>query len=144
MINGPPALVDTNVLIHSYDTSSDHCGDCKILLDNGEDGLCDLILTPQVLAEFFTVVTNSQKTPNPLSKDDALHEMRLLARIYKMIDCPSDVLGRVDGLLTQLDFSGKQIHDLFLVATMFAHGITHIYTYDALFEKIPGVTVLTP
>ena len=48
-------------------------------------------------------------------------------------------------LVLQHSVKGKQVHDARLVASMIAHGITHILTLNAAdFSRYPQVTVIDP
>jgi predicted nucleic acid-binding protein len=74
MITSEYALVDTNVLVYAADKTSPFHQPAKILRDKGEVGKTSLCVCPQVLNEFFAVVTDpyildsngpTHKTPSP-------------------------------------------------------------------------------
>jgi len=52
------ALVDTNVLVYAADTNSPFREASKQLSDRGFRGEIRLVVTPQILMEFFAVVTS--------------------------------------------------------------------------------------
>lgn len=58
---------------------------------------------------------------------------------------PGDLSVRVCDILQTVPVTGLAIFDVVLAATMKAHGVQRVYTYDsAVFSRVPGITVLTP
>lgn len=144
-ISSETALLDTNVLVYAYDTASPHHARCRALRDRAVRGEADVCLAPQVLFEFFAVVTNPSRVASPVAAQVALSEMEKLSKDFAFVTPPSDVHERVVALLRQTGFGSRHVYDVVMAATLLANGLTNIYTYDAeRFSKIPGVTVLTP
>ena len=56
------ALVDTNVLVYAADTSSSFHEPSRQLRDRGFRGEVPLVVTPQVLMEFFAVITSPRRS----------------------------------------------------------------------------------
>ncbi|MBF0473141.1 MAG: PIN domain-containing protein [Nitrospirae bacterium] len=68
-------LLDTNILIYASDITSPFHAASKLLRDNGLKGETQLSITPQVLLEFFAVVTSQKRTANPIEPQKALEEI---------------------------------------------------------------------
>jgi predicted nucleic acid-binding protein len=97
-------LVDTNVLVYAADTTAEFHEPSRQLRDLGLRGEISLVVTPQVLMEFFAVVTN------PRSPEEAREEIEKyvgsvgIAKIYPH----DDALDRMLGLLRQYPQVSRQ------------------------------------
>jgi predicted nucleic acid-binding protein len=142
------SLLDTNVLLYSFDTTSKHYEACRSLREKGIRDSAGFCLAPQVLFEFYAVVTNPARVVKPRTSNEALQEIEKLAAVFPLIMPPADIHVHVMRLIRQLGFGGRHIYDVVLAATMLANlanNVKRIYTYDAdRFGKIPGITVLSP
>lgn len=65
------SLIDSNILIYATQTLSPHFSPSKELRDRGMRGEIPLCVCPQVLKEFFAVVTNPKRVTHPCSPGDA-------------------------------------------------------------------------
>jgi predicted nucleic acid-binding protein len=125
------ALVDTNVLVYAADTASSVYEPCRQLRDRGFRGEVSLAVTPQVLMEFFAVITSPRRVSSPRSSEEARAEVALEQTLELLPHHPQ--------------VARQEIFDLFLVATMLANGVTRIYTYNQQhFTRFAGIEVLTP
>ena len=147
-ISDDPALLDTNVLVYAADAGSPFHDAARELRDRGVRGELPLVVSPQVLLEFFAVITHPRRVHTPRSPQEASAEMAkyLRARRLRTIYPGPDVLRRVLALHAQHPHVARQdIFDLALVATMLANRITRIYTYNQqYFTPFQELTVLTP
>jgi predicted nucleic acid-binding protein len=73
------ALVDTNVLVYAADTSSSFHEPSRQLRYRGFRGEIPLVVTPQVLMEFFAVIRAPDAWPHPA------HPKRLVRRSRNML-----------------------------------------------------------
>ena len=141
-------LVDTNVLVYAADTNSPFHDASKQLRDRGFRGEIRLVVTPQILMEFFAVVTSPRRVTLSRSSEEACEEVEKYVRAdhIQKIYPDSAALERTLGLLKRYSQVTRQdIFDLFLAATMLANGITQIYTYNQEhFTRFEGIEVLTP
>ncbi len=87
----------------------------------------DLCVAPQNLYEFWVIATR------PLDQNGLglppLHAQAALARLkglFRLLDETPAVFLRWEQLVTQYQFSGKNAHDAYLVASMIVHGISRI------------------
>jgi predicted nucleic acid-binding protein len=74
------ALVDTNVLVYAADTTAAFHEPSKQLRDRGMRGELPLAISPQVLLEFFAVVTSSRRVVHPRSPEEAREEIEKYVR----------------------------------------------------------------
>lgn len=141
------ALIDTNILVYAADTTAAFHEQAKRLRDRGVRGELLLAVSPQILMEFFAVITNPRRVRQPRSPAEARAEVEKYARsAIRKIHPGHDILDRVLILLQQHPTISRQdIFDLFIVATMQTNGVTRIYTYNREhFTPFPDMTVLTP
>lgn len=68
MTTSEEALVDTNVLIYAADEASEFHEAAKELRDRGAQGDVQLVVSPQILMEFFAVITNPRRVQNPFAR----------------------------------------------------------------------------
>jgi toxin-antitoxin system PIN domain toxin len=139
-----PVFLDTNVLIYAADQSAAFHAACKALLERGIRGDVQLVLSPQILAEFIAIATNPNVMPTPLPATEAYAHTKALSQSFRVVVPSSQVFDRVLELLAATRISGKRVHDVLHAATMLDNDVAAIYTYDTGFQSIPGITVLTP
>ncbi len=138
------AFVDTNVLVYGTDISSVHHVACRRLCEEGLGDERALCVSPQILAEFISVVTNQNVLPHPMTIEDARAHAEDLASSFRIIVATHGVTERFFKLLQTTGASGKRVHDILHVATMLESGIRTIYTYDAGFTRVPGILAVKP
>ena len=139
-----PALVDTNVLVYALDPSSAFHAASRSLRDRGLLGVEPLFLSPHILWEFFSVVTNPSAVPKPLTPDAARAEVEKYATALPLVFPTDQIVDDVTRLMTQTPVSGRRIYDLVHVATMIENNIARVYTFDAGFPVVPGIDVRKP
>lgn len=142
-------LLDTNILVYADQEEEAHHPVAKALRDRGQRGEIPVCIAPQVLSEFFAIVTRTGKhrASRPLSPAEAAEEIQKYLdaeHIHKIYPTPA-TWPTVLSLLEQRPVTGQDIHDLHLAATMLSNGVTEIYTFNTEdFVSIPGIEVLTP
>jgi toxin-antitoxin system PIN domain toxin len=143
------ALLDTNVLVYALDKQSNlHAASRGLLLKAGnEQSNQRFCVTPQVLSEFYSVVTNPRRVQNPRTAQEALDAIERLMALpgLTLLAIPLDIVSRWISLARQHPISGSDVFDVQLVATMLANGVRKIFTFDrAHFERFNEIDVLTP
>src|SRR5882724_1566617 len=142
------ALVDTNVLVYAADTASSFHEPSRQLRDRGFRGEIPLVVTPQILMEFFAVITSPRRVTTPRSPEEARAEVEKYARTVNMLKIYPDSTAlehTIELLQRHPQVARQEVFDLFLVATMMANGVTRIYTYNQQhFTRFAGIEVLTP
>ena len=141
------AFIDTNVLVYAADQTSPFHEPSRSLRDQGVQGEIALGISPQILMEFFAVVTNPKRVQNPRSPGEAIAEIEKYIQspqIHKLHPGP-DILERSVALLKKYQVSQQEVFDLQLVATMLSNNVKRIYTYSQNhFAKFTEIEVLTP
>jgi len=142
-------LLDTNILIYAEQQREARHEEAKSLRDRALQGELNACVSPQVLSEFFFVMTNTGRRgpEKPLSSQEATD----LIRRYFESDALSVIYPgpeTIRHLLTLLEhrpITGPNFYDVFLAATMLENDITEIATYNEQdFVLLPGITVVAP
>lgn len=140
-------LLDTNVLVYAADKSSPFHQAAANLRDIGMDGEIPLCICPQVLNEFFAIITAPKRVANPRSQDEARIEMEkyLNAESILKIYPGGEIIDKMIDLLKTYKVARQEIFDLQLVATMLLNNISRIYTFNTDdFYKFKEIEVLEP
>ena len=141
------SLLDTNILIYAADENSPHHQASMALREKGLRGEISLCICPQILNEFFAIVTDQRRANNPRTQSEALLEIEKYfhsQNIFKIYPGP-DIIEKTIELLRRYEISRQKIFDLQLVATMFSNNVKHLYTYNqGDFSQFNEVEVLTP
>jgi predicted nucleic acid-binding protein len=95
------ALLDTNVLVYAADEASPFHHRSRDLMDRGLSGQISLCVCPQVLIEFFAIITDSRRVENPREPEEAVEEIEkyLLSKNILKIYPKEDTLQRALRLL---------------------------------------------
>ena len=147
MITSELGLLDTNILVYAADQASPFHQAARILRQKGLRKELSLCVCPQVLNEFFAVVTNPKRVSNPRDQKEALREMeryyhsKNILKIYPS----SAIIERIMDLLRRYEVTRQEIFDVQLVATMLANNVTRLYTYNqSHFIRFKEIEALTP
>ncbi len=89
-----------------------------------------LWISRQVLREYVAAVTRPQGDEPALPMATAVQCVRTFAARFEVAEAGPDVYDAWLELLQQVEIAGKQVHDANLVATMRAHGITRLLTFN--------------
>jgi len=138
-------LIDTNVLIYSYDQTQKLHPLSYSFLEYAIAGELRASISHQNLLEFLAVVTNPKRVEYPLSIDEAFQKITFYATRFPFISpLPKTFLTFAD-LISRYPALRERIFDLYLVATTLDNGITRICTWNVKhFRPISELTVKTP
>jgi predicted nucleic acid-binding protein len=142
-----PAVVDTNVLVYALYSESEHHAPSRALLDHAQDGHARLCLVPQVLAEFYSVVTSARRVTLPRQPGEVLDLIQKLVTMpgISLLPVPTDTVHRWMTLVRKYAVTGAAAFDVQLVASMLGNGIKRIYTFNRdHFDRFSEVEALTP
>jgi predicted nucleic acid-binding protein len=139
-------LVDTNVLLRLSDGGApDQSVAAQALSRLRLRGNLPAI-TAQNIIEFWAVATRPRDV-NGLgwsTQQTAAEIAQLLNRFPLLEDTPA-ILTHWMALVTAFDIKGKKVHDARLVATMQAHDLTHLLTFNTDdFQGYPSLTLFHP
>jgi predicted nucleic acid-binding protein len=104
-------------------------------------------VSPNVLTEFFSVVTDPRRVSPARSPEDALKAIDDLLALpgLSLIPVPVDVISRIADLVREHPVTDGAIFDMQIAATMLGNGVRRVYTFNRSdFEKVQGFDVLTP
>lgn len=124
------ALLDTNVLVYALFTDAEHHAAARALIARGQTGVIGIVVTPQILAEFYAIITNPRRVTQPLTPADAIAEVQKYLAEFAVLPVPPDVVDRWAELAMRHAVVGGDIYDLQLIATMIGNGVTTIYTFN--------------
>lgn len=139
-------FVDTNILLRAIEVG-DPMHEAAVravagLLTAGEA----LVVTPQIVAEFWSVATRPRERNGiGLTPDAAGAELEQIHAFFTVLPESRDVYDIWRDLVTRHGVSGVAAHDARLVAAMKVHGITRILTFKRSdFARYPDVEVVDP
>ena len=140
-----PALADTNVLLRVFQRTHPMHADAwraiRILKRRG-----DLFIVPQNIVELWVVATRPVER-NGLgmpARTAAIQLSRFRGFLPLLADVP-EVHQEWEQLVTRNGVSGKKAHDARLVASMVAHGLDTILTFNIDdFRRYAGINALHP
>jgi predicted nucleic acid-binding protein len=140
-------LVDTNVLVYALFPAAPQHANSRALVEAAQDPNAGLCVLPQILAEFFSVVTNPKRvTPNKTA-GEALQAIESFLALpgLAVLSIPPDVVTRWAALVHARPVTGAEVFDVQAVAAMMAHGIAGVYTYNLTdFHGYPGIQPKEP
>ncbi len=87
-------------------------------------------MTLQILCEFYSIVTNARRVPNPRSAADALAAISDMLGFLRVLPVPVTAIDEMMALLRRRPVTGGDIFDLQIAATMKLNGISRIYTFN--------------
>lgn len=125
-----PGLLDTSLFVYAYDpTDPGKRSRAQRILQQHIDGN-SLILSVQVLNEFYRAATRPNRPPS-LSHEEAAERIHLLAEAAEVLSLKNEITFRA---LEGVGLYQLALWDAVLWATAEQNGIARIYT-----EDIPGV-----
>lgn len=143
----PVAFLDTNVIVYNHQGESKfHESSQKLIAGclNGEFVLC---ISPQILLEFFAVITSPRRVTNPVTPENAI------LRVKEYLETPNiqkiyeneDTLRITIELVEKYKPAQQHIFDTHIAATMVSHGLKRLYTYNEKdFSQYSEIEALNP
>lgn len=140
-------LLDTNILVHAYNKSSPQQQQASKIVRDALQSHLVAYITPQILFEFFSVVTNPRRVGNPLTTPDAVRicEDFWVCHDIEVLEPLSSTTSLVFSLVKKHGISGAHIFDCIIAATAKDHEIDQIYTENTKdFEIYDFLKVTNP
>jgi predicted nucleic acid-binding protein len=143
----PLTMLDTNVLVDAlYEDLPEYPAASHLLTlaDNTNATFC---IAPQVLAEFYAIITDPRRVSAPYTAAEARQEVEKIRhkRGIRILPVPVDVVDRWLELLQAHPVTRARVFDLQLVATMLGNEVRSIYTFNVRdFTPFSELEVLTP
>jgi len=147
MESGEPAALDTNILVFAEDAASINHGRAADLLVRALKGEFPACLCPQVLGEFYAVVTGGAHEGRLLAANVAatrVHWLGSQRRIRKVYPKRFTHL-RAAALCAKLGVRGSRFFDVYLACTLLDNGVRRLLTHNTRdFRGIPGLVCEDP
>ena len=140
-------LLDTNVLLAATDEGRAEHHDALTIFNEWAAGDTTLCTSGQILREYLAVVTRpAENNGLGLRPADAVSNVRAIRERTAFLVEDARVADRLQGLLTDVECGGKQVHDANVIATMLAHGVGTVVTMNvedfARFERYVSLVTL--
>jgi predicted nucleic acid-binding protein len=140
-----PWLIDTNILIYSFDETQDLHPFSYAFLELAFSGRITAYVAHQNLLEFLAVATNPKRVEHPLTSDEALEKVSVYNTNFSLISPLAKTFFTFTDLYSRYPAIRERVFDLYLVATALDNGITQICTWNVdHLKKISELTVKTP
>jgi predicted nucleic acid-binding protein len=137
-------LLDSNVLVYAVAGNRRYAASCRSVVSRALQRRLEAVLVPQVLLEFFAVVTSPRRVENPISPRDALDQIEDLRARIPLLEVTVKCFAEWTRLARGSNRRGAGAFDLFLAAQMIAHGVPEICTVDVADFRLPGITARDP
>ena len=124
-------LLDTNVLVYAVDAAAGAHLACRRIVERAMSRSLDAVLVPQVLTEFYAVVTSPRRVRAPMAPSDAIAQITDWRATIPVHYPTARCLDELTVLVGEVQRQGQGVHDLFIAAQMLAHGIAEICTLNA-------------
>jgi predicted nucleic acid-binding protein len=136
-------LCDANVLVYASDSRSPRHPVCRQVVERALSGALPGVLVPQVLLEFYAVVTGS-RAANPLSPEKAWAQIDTFVAGLPLLGVAPTALTQAGLLARRSGRRGHRVFDTYLACQMLTNGIAAICTDNVKDFLDLGVQPLTP
>lgn len=136
-------LVDTNVLVYAVNLDAPQHKPSRALLEAVQEKRVAGVLVPQILLEFYAIVTDPRRVSNPLVPETAWEQINAFRTAFLVLDTGLKALDAQKEI--GIKSKGADIFDAFLAAQMKVNGISVLCTYNKKdFSKFTGILAQTP
>lgn len=123
-------FLDTNILVYAAVAESPYHGACVHFLKEQRHSGVKLVVSRQVLREFMATLSRSQSAFPAVQREKIVRIVAAFQRRMAICDDHALVSTHLLRLFAEIPVGGKQVHDANIVATMLAHGIPTLATYN--------------
>ena len=123
-------FIDTDVLVKSRILEAPGHDIARARLERAFRDQEPMRISRQVLREYLSVVTRPQSWPIPITRDDALDDVKRLMDAFEILEDGPVVTDLLIELCREVSVGGRQIHDANIVATMLAYGERRLMTFN--------------
>ncbi len=140
-------FLDTNILVYStlndFDATKHQI--VTVLLDRLYSENTQLVISTQILREFYAVVTNNKYLENPLTPKQANRQIDYFKTVFGIYSIDLNVIKELQKIMIAYKVKGQNIHDATIAATMKANNIETIWTYNKKdFNKFEKINPIKP
>lgn len=138
-------FIDTNVLVYAslidFETAKNK--EAINTLNRLRKEKSELYISTQILREFYAVVTNKKYLQNPLTPKQANEQIKFFISAFNMLSVSDTIFPFLALISEKYNIIGQQIHDAAIAATMLAHNIKTIFTFNIKdFKHIKEIKLL--
>jgi predicted nucleic acid-binding protein len=146
MVTASKCLIDTNILLRISRQNDPQHQLIGATLEELETRGTELCFTLQNIAEFWNVCTRpAERNGYGLSISETTRRVESIERAMTYLPENEHVYSIWRQLVVANSVHGVQVHDAHLVATMRAHGVTHILTLNQPdFQRYANVQAIHP
>ena len=140
-------FIDTNIFVYAEFSDSLHHVTARTILNRAMESDAGFCTAPQVLAEFYAVVTDTRRVSAARNPGEAVDDIERILELPGIIvlPVPSDFARIWLPLARRYEITRQDIFDTQIVALMTVHGISRIATFDEKdFERFSEVSVQRP
>ncbi|MBK8466787.1 MAG: type II toxin-antitoxin system VapC family toxin [Chloracidobacterium sp.] len=140
-------LIDTNCFLRLAEPNSPNRTDVLSALKKLHSSGETLCYTPQVLAEFWNVCTrpNTVRGGLGLSVESTERKVKLIEKHFRLLPDNLKTFTEWRRLVSDLKIKGVQVHDARIAASMIAHKISHLLTFnESDFRRYSQITIINP
>ena len=123
-------FIDTNILVKSRILEAPDHDIARVRLERAFRNQEPMRISRQVLREYLSVVTRPQSWPIPITRDDALDDVKRLMDAFEILEDGPVVTDLLVELCREVSVGGRQIHDANIVATMLAYREGRLMTFN--------------
>ena len=137
--------IDTNLLVYAHRARTGQHARAKRALSRAARSSAGWGVAAAVLPEFWSVVTHPTAAGGPSTPAQAAAFLRALTDAGAIIWLPGPGFGgRLVQMARALHVTGPRVFDLQIAMTAFEGGATQLWTHDAAFVTVPGLSVADP
>ena len=138
-------LIDSNVLISSYDETERQHKDSYFVMEKAMNGEVPAVLSHQNLLEYLAVVTDPKRVEHPLSSGEALANIDFYTSALSIISPKPTTITTFKRFIKRKPVTKGRVFDIYLAATAFDNAIEQICTWNVSdFEGLSEITTITP
>ena len=123
-------FVDTNILVKSRILEAPDHDIARVRLERAFRNQEPMRISRQILREYLSVVTRPLSWPIPITRDDALDDVKRLMDAFEILEDGPVVTDLLIELCREVSVGGRQIHDANIVATMLAYREGRLMTFN--------------
>lgn len=143
-----PVFIDTNIFLYAADSLSPFHQKAKNLLERSSKMEFESVITPQIILELYSVITNKKRIENAYTPSEANTFIENIMTFIKVkyIYFDPEAMVILKKILKANKIKDRQVFDAAIVATMSSNGVQTIYTAnDKDFKKLSDqIEVLNP
>jgi predicted nucleic acid-binding protein len=124
---GRRTFVDTNVLVYATDSISPLYSIAVAALQRIL-AVGAVAISPQIVNEYLSVAFRSSLSSGVPSPSMVLGNVQLFRQRFELVEENDAVITELINLLRRFPAAGRRVHDTNIVATLVAHGISHLET----------------